>query len=199
MDQTAHYFEEEFKESEKYKPSVEQIKDPKFKGSRSLTHKWAGYEFSQWGKEPESTGVCETLLSNVVKASVEFPQDVKPHSRIQRMHIASRLKSLDEDKLDWATAEAMAFGSLTIDGYNVRLAGEDVERGTFSHRHAVLQDQDSLNGSKFTTPLNDSQYMKQNAIGRFQVLNTNLNELGTMAYEYGYSLENPKNLVLWEA
>jgi 2-oxoglutarate dehydrogenase E1 component len=56
------------------------------------------------------------------------------------MHIANRLKSLEEDKLDWATAEAMACGSLTIDGYNVRIVGEDVERGTFSHRHAVLQD-----------------------------------------------------------
>jgi 2-oxoglutarate dehydrogenase E1 component len=54
------------------------------------------------------------------------------------MHMANRVKSLDEDKLDWPTAEAMACGSLTIDGYNVRIVGEDVERGTFSHRHAVL-------------------------------------------------------------
>jgi len=75
------------------------------------------------------------------------------------MHITNRLKSLEEDKLDWATAEAMACGSLNIDGYNVRIVGEDVERGTFSHRHAVLQDQESFNGSKFTTPLRDSKFM----------------------------------------
>ena len=56
------------------------------------------------------------------------------------MHIAHRLKSIDEDKIDWATAEAMACGSLTIDGYNVRIVGEDVERGTFSHRHALFHD-----------------------------------------------------------
>lgn len=76
------------------------------------------------------------------------------------MHIANRLKSIDEDKYDWATAEAMACGSLTIDGYNVRIVGEDVERGTFSHRHAVLHDQESLAGNKFTTPLKDSQFMR---------------------------------------
>lgn len=115
------------------------------------------------------------------------------------MHIKSRLKDIDEDKYDWATAEAMACGSLIVDGFNVRIVGEDVERGTFSHRHAVLQDSTSLSGSKFTTPLRDSQFMKANSKGRFDVLNTNLNELGTMAYEYGYSLENPKNLCLWEA
>ena len=115
------------------------------------------------------------------------------------MHIANRLKSLEEDKFDWATAEAMACGSLTIDGYNVRIVGEDVERGTFSQRHAVLHDHESLSGHNFTTPLIVSTYMKEHSKGRFSVLNTNLNEMGTMAYEYGYSLENPKNLCLWEA
>lgn len=75
-----------------------------------------------------------------MKASVEFPEGVNPHQRIQRMHIKSRLQSINEDSYDWATAEAMAIGSLTIEGYNVRIVGEDVERGTFSHRHAVLHD-----------------------------------------------------------
>ena len=79
MDQTASYFEDEFKESENYKPSIEQIKDPKFKGSRSLTHKWEGYEFSQWGKEPQTTGFDESALKNIVKASVEVPEGIKPH------------------------------------------------------------------------------------------------------------------------
>jgi 2-oxoglutarate dehydrogenase complex dehydrogenase (E1) component-like enzyme len=115
------------------------------------------------------------------------------------MHITQRLKSIEEDQFDWATAEAMACGSLTMDGYNVRIVGEDVERGTFSHRHAVFHDHESLSGNKFTVPLRDSKFMKEHSKGRFSVLNTNLNELGTMAYEYGYSLESPKNLCLWEA
>ena len=156
-------------------------------------------EFSQWGKDPSNTGVDPEVLKNIVKSSVEIPDTVKPHSRLTRMHIAHRLKSIEEDKFDWATAEAMACGSLTIDGYNVRIVGEDVERGTFSQRHAVFHDTESLGGSKFTTPLRDSKFMKEHAKGRFAALNTNLNELGTMAYEYGYSLENPKNLCLWEA
>lgn len=156
-------------------------------------------KFSQEGQDPSQTGFDQVALTEIVKASVEVPADVRPHSRLQRMHIANRLKSIEEDKLDWATAEAMAVGSLNIEGYNVRIVGEDVERGTFSQRHAVLHDQDSLQGSKFTTPLIDSAYMRSNSKGRFHILNTNLNELGTMAYEYGYSLESPKNLCLWEA
>jgi 2-oxoglutarate dehydrogenase complex dehydrogenase (E1) component-like enzyme len=138
VDSTAAYFEEEFKESANYKPTMEKTLDPTFKGSRSLTHKWAGMHFSQNGKDPDTTGFCETALTNIIKASVEFPESIKPHNRLQRMHIAHRLKSIEEDKLDWATAEAMACGSLTIDRYNVRIVGEDVERGTFSHTHAVL-------------------------------------------------------------
>ena len=75
------------------------------------------------------------------------------------MHIANRLTSIDNNEFDWATAEAMAYGSLLIDGYNVRLSGEDVERGTFSQRHAVFHDQRSPRGN-FTTPLVDSEFMK---------------------------------------
>jgi probable 2-oxoglutarate dehydrogenase E1 component DHKTD1 len=71
-------------------------------------------------------------LINIVKASVEVPPHIKPHSRLQRMHIANRLKSIEDNEFDWATAEAMAWASLTIDGYNVRIVGEDSERGTFS-------------------------------------------------------------------
>ena len=164
-----------------------------------MTHKWAGVEFSQWGKEPNDTGFQKDALTSIIKASVEIPDSIKPHQRLSRMHIAHRLKSIDEDKIDWATAEAMACGSLVMDGYNVRIVGEDVERGTFSQRHAVFHDSESLAGNIFTTPLRDSAYMKKHSKGTFNALNTNLNEIGTMAYEYGYSLENPKNLCLWEA
>jgi len=90
----------------------------------------------------------------------------------------------------------MAFGSLSCEGFNVRLSGEDSERGTFSQRHAVLVDQEKE--SSFM-PLRDSEYMKTNGKGRMQIINSNLSELGVMAFEYGYSLENPRNLCLWEA
>lgn len=79
VEQTAAHFEDEFKESEHYKPSLAQLKDPTFKGSRSLTHKWQGYEFSQWGQEPETTGYDESALKSIIKASVEVPEGIKPH------------------------------------------------------------------------------------------------------------------------
>lgn len=118
------------------------------------------------------------------------------HSRLSRMYIADRTKTIQSGKADWASAEAMALGSLTFDGYNSRLVGEDSERGTFSQRHMVFHDQES---GKTCMPCRDSQYMQDNMKGRLQVYNTNLCELGTMAYEYGYSLESQKNLCIWEA
>jgi probable 2-oxoglutarate dehydrogenase E1 component DHKTD1 len=126
---------------------------------------------------------------------VTLPSDFNVHKRLQSFHIANRLKGIKDNSIDWATAEAMAMGSLNYEGFNTRIIGEDVERGTFNHRHAVFHDQTTNN---VFTPL---QYnLKRNeTTGRFGVFNTNLNELGTMAYEYGYSLESPKNLCLWEA
>lgn len=112
------------------------------------------------------------------------------------MYIEPRLKQLDKGNFDWAMAEAAALGSLAFEGYNARLVGEDTERGTFSQRHAVFTDQDTC---KAFMPLRESPYMQANMQGRMQIHNTNLSELGTMAYEYGYSLESPKNLCLWEA
>ena len=112
------------------------------------------------------------------------------------MFIEARLKQIEKGKIDWATAEAMALGSLAFEGFNSRLVGDDSERGTFSQRHTVFTDQTT---GKRCMPLLESQFMKENLKGRLQVFNTNLSELGTMAYEYGYSLESPKNLCIWEA
>lgn len=113
------------------------------------------------------------------------------------MHIANRSKAIDEDRIDWATAEAMALTSLNHEGYNTRLIGEDVERGTFSQRHMVYHDQERF-GETFS-PLVQNIDRTNKKLGRMQILNTNLNEVGTMAYEYGYSLESPRNLCMWEA
>ena len=131
-EQIDNYFEEEFKASGSVNPKIEDTKNPDYKGSRSLTHKWKGLEFSQWGKEPADTGFDRDALVNIGKASVEIPSDIKPHQRLQRMHIANRLKGIEDNHIDWATAEAMAWGSLVVEGYNVRAVGEDTERGTFS-------------------------------------------------------------------
>ncbi|KAF0698836.1 Aste57867_10560 [Aphanomyces stellatus] len=144
------------------------------------------------------TGVDVDVLKALGRASVTVPSSVPVHNRLERTHIQSRQKMLDQPtvKVDWATAEAMAFGSLLKDGHSVRLAGQDCRRGTFSHRHAAFTDQ--------TT---DQHYFpfrhlptELNPTGRrFDVVNSNLSELAVMGFEYGYSWEDPRALVCWEA
>ena len=195
-EQIEAHFEQEYQQSLTFVPELKNTTDSNYRGSRSLTHKWQGMQFSQNGSEPSQSGYDPDKLVQIAKATVDLPKDFSVHPRLEKMFISSRLKQINQGQFDWATAEAAAFGSLLCDGYNVRLVGEDSERGTFSQRHAVYTDQ------KYSTtyrPLLDSTFMKRNGKGRYQCFNTNLSELGTMAYEYGYSMESPKNLVLWEA
>lgn len=127
--------ENEFEESTIYKPTLEKTTDPTFKGIRAMTHKWEGMKFSTFGKEPKTTGYKKEKLIDIARASVEYDEKhFTPHERLQRTHIEARLKLVKNNKVDWATAEVMALGSLVQEGYNVRFTGEDAERGTFSHR-----------------------------------------------------------------
>lgn len=105
-----------------------------------MTHKWAGMKFSQDGSEPQDTGYDTEKLREIVKSTVNIPEGFHVHNRLKRMYIDDRLKTLATDKIDWASAEAMALGSLTFDGFNSRIVGEDSERGTFSQRHFVFHD-----------------------------------------------------------
>ncbi len=97
-------------------------------------------------------------------------------------------------KINRATAESLAFGSLLLEKYHVRLSGQDVERGTFSHRHALLHDQVDFNKPNFVH-LNN---LSKDQAG-FSISNSHLSEYGVLGFEYGYSIENPNSLVLWEA
>eukprot|EP00742_Colponemidia_sp_Colp-10_P003126 GILJ01003330.1.p1 GENE.GILJ01003330.1~~GILJ01003330.1.p1 ORF type:complete len:942 (+),score=147.78 GILJ01003330.1:40-2865(+) len=170
----------------------EEVTSESFKGNRSLTGKWTGMVFSNEGVEPVSTGVDPEELKQIAIASVQIPPNFEPHQRLLRTHIQARVKSVSDDQIDWATAEAMAWGSLLKQGYNIRLSGQDVERGTFSQRHALLVDQRT---EADYVPL---QQLSQNQ-GRFSVGNSHLSEFGVVGFEYGYSLENPKTLAIWEA
>ncbi|CAH0475901.1 unnamed protein product [Peronospora belbahrii] len=152
----------------------------------------------------DATGVDIDNLIQVGLASVELPERIQPHSRLQRSHINSRQKMLQvkdgenpEDlRVDWATAEAMAFGTLMQDGHSVRLAGQDCRRGTFSQRHASFTDQRT---EERYFPLQHHLPKKSDIVGKLSVVNSNLSELAVMGYEYGYSVESPYNLVIWEA
>lgn len=107
------------------------------------------------------------------------------------MHVQGRLKKLAEgNKIDWATAEALAIGSLMYQGHNVRISGEDVGRGTFSHRHAMLVDQKT---NEMYLPLNHMDG------GKLELAHSILSEEAVLAFEYGMAIDNPKNLIIWEA
>ena len=114
-------------------------------------------QFSQWGEEPAQTGFDTAKLVDIAKSTVDLPAGFNVHPRLKKMFIDPRIKTIESGKFDWATAEAIAFGSLASEGYNVRLVGEDSERGTFSQRHAVFTDQETTQAFR---PLIQSNYMQ---------------------------------------
>lgn len=133
-------------------------------------------------------------MVHIAHKSVEHPQNFHLHSHLLKSHIQGRInKVADGNKIDWATAEAMAIGSLLYDGYNVRISGQDVGRGTFSHRHAMLVDQRT---NAIHIPLN---HMDPAQRGHLEIANSILSEEAVLGYEYGMSIEHPRNLIIWEA
>lgn len=138
------------------------------------------------------TGVSNETLKHVGKSLTSVPPDFTVHPNLRKI-LATKEKTLKEGTgIDWATAEALAFGTLLMEGKHVRLSGQDVERGTFSQRHAVLHDQST-----------ERTYAPLNALSpdqaKFTVCNSSLSEFGTMGFELGYSLVDPNALVMWEA
>ncbi|KAI9505841.1 hypothetical protein GGI25_001249 [Coemansia spiralis] len=157
----------------------------------------------------QPTGVDLSTLYEVGVLSATPNKGMEVHPRIERFHIKPRLKKLHEGKaIDWATAEALAFGTLLREGYNVRLCGQDVGRGTFSQRHVMFVCQ---NTEKVYVPLNhmdsaSTTARDNNAIaedvrqqGKIEVVNSNLCEAAAVGFEYGVSLEDPFTLPIWEA
>ncbi len=139
------------------------------------------------------TGIEEDELLALGKEISTLPKDVKPHRMIQRIY-DTRVKSMETKKgIDWATAEALAFAQLIKEGFHVRISGQDVKRGTFSHRHAVVHDQEE---DKTYTPLST---IDKGMTRKFIAANSPLSEAGVLGYEYGYSIANPNTLTIWEA
>lgn len=119
-------------------------------------------------------------------------QTIHPH--LLKTHVNARLTKLaNGTKIDWATAEALAIGSLLYQGHNVRISGEDVGRGTFSQRHVMLVDQQT---NEMLIPLNA---MAHGNGGKLEVANSILSEEAVLAFEYGMAIDNPDNLIIWEA
>ena len=138
-----------------------------------------------------ATGVERPVLDRIFDHLTEYPDDFTIHPKLAKQFEA-RAKLYEEGEVEWATGEALAFGSLLLEGHSVRLAGEDSRRGTFSQRHAALVCNTS--GQPWV-PLDDLE----GADGRFWVYDSLLSEYAALGFEYGYAQQNPDALVLWEA
>jgi 2-oxoglutarate dehydrogenase E1 component len=130
-------------------------------------------------------------LAEIAEVITQLPSDKKFISKISKL-IGDRKTMFDTDRLDWAMGELLAYGSLLVEGYNVRISGQDVERGTFSHRHAVVKVEDS---EEEVVLLNQLKNQK----GKFNIFNSLLSEYGVVGFDYGYALTSPKTLTIWEA
>ena len=160
---------------------------------QSLTGIWEGY-FG--GTEPTDlnakTNIAPELATEVLEKTSNVPTGFHVNKKIARVLEDRREMAIGKTRLDWAAGEALAFGSLSIEGHPLRLSGQDVERGTFSHRHAVLHDVD-----------NNAKYMGLGQLradqARVEIVNSPLSEAAVLGFEYGYSLDCPEGLVMWEA
>jgi 2-oxoglutarate dehydrogenase E1 component len=136
-----------------------------------------------------------------------IPANFNIHKQLDKIFGARKDTIQKGEGIDWATAEALAFGTLLLEGNHVRLTGQDVQRGTFSHRHAVVIDQKTGEGycplnhlAKFTSPtLPLNKQVVPDTQAELVVRNSILSEFGVLGFEMGYSLENPNTLILWEA
>ena len=158
-----------------------------------LEGKWAGFSQAKGEEEQreEPTSISTDLLKEVGYAIFQIPANVKVNPKIIRQLEAKR-KMIDSGQgIDWSTAEALAFGTLLVEGVPVRLSGQDCGRGTFSQRHSVLVDQET---EERFVPLRNIRPNQAN----FQVIDSLLSEEAVMGYEYGYSLAEPNALVMWE-
>ena len=158
-----------------------------------MHEQWKDYERVDENEmiKPIDTKVSKKLLADVTKVISNLPKDKKFIRKIQRL-VESRQTMFDEDRLDWAMAEHLAYGSLLAEGFNVRISGQDVERGTFSHRHAVVKVEDSEEEIILLKNVSDNQ-------GQFNIYNSLLSEYGVVGFDYGYAMASPNTLTIWEA
>ncbi len=137
------------------------------------------------------TAITKKTVDQIVDKLLNLPEGFNPLSKVARLQKGSR-KLIENKKIDWAFGELIAYGSILLEGKNVRMSGQDVKRGTFSHRHAVLRDSKTYKEYNRLSALADSQ-------GEYMIYNSFLSEFAVLGFEYGYSLASPDSLVIWEA
>lgn len=157
----------------------------------SLT--WKGYRhgLAQDFLQSPKTAVDEKKLYELGVKMSTLPEGRKYFRKIAKI-FEDRINAVKGDKLDWGTAEMLAYASLLVEGHSVRISGQDVERGTFSHRHAVVKTEDTEEEIETLNLLSEKQ-------AQFEIHNSLLSEYGVLGFEYGYSLAHPSGLTIWEA
>jgi 2-oxoglutarate dehydrogenase E1 component len=142
---------------------------------------------------PAKTAVSKEVFLDIAKQITQLPSDKKFFKKIEKL-FDDRKKMVESQTFDWAMGELMAYGTLLSEGLRVRVSGQDVERGTFSHRHAVVKFEDS---EEEYIPLTEIKNGSDQA--KFDIYNSHLSEYGVLGFEYGYALANPQSLTIWEA
>ena len=154
---------------------------------------WKDYQKANQNKMLEviDTTYSRLKLEKIVQVISSLPNDKKFINKIKKL-VNNRLTMFEQDKLDWSMAEHLAYGSLLEEGFSVRISGQDVERGTFSHRHGVVKVEDSEEEIILHNNIGDNQ-------GLFSIYNSLLSEYAVLGFDYGYAMASPKTLTIWEA
>ncbi|MDT0644141.1 2-oxoglutarate dehydrogenase E1 component [Zunongwangia sp. F363] len=182
-----------------YKASLEESLDESRKEEKTritpiMQDEWEGYDNAQEDKMMEEVDTTYELekLDKVAEAISKLPEGKKFMRKIDKLVKLRHKMYFEDNKLDWSMAEHLAYGSLMKEGYHVRISGQDSERGTFSHRHAVLKVEDS-----------EEEIILHNNIegrtGEFFIYNSPLSEYGVVGFDYGYAMASPDTLTIWEA
>ncbi len=183
-DEYSAYLEEEFAESKTRNKAL--VYD-------FLEDDWKGYRFGSdedFLTSPE-TGIAKKRLLELGRKLATLPEGKKYYRKTTKV-FKERLAAIEEDRLDWGSAEMLAYATLLVEGHPIRMSGQDIERGTFSHRHAVVKTEDAEEEVVTLNMLEDGQ-------ANFSIYNSLLSEYGVLGYEYGYSLASPNGLTIWEA
>lgn len=158
-----------------------------------MKKEWMGFHYAEEEKMMEAVDTTFDLekLSEIAQTITELPKDRKFLRKISKLIEARNAMFFEQNQLDWAMGEMLAYGTLLKEGFDVRISGQDVERGTFSHRHAVIKAEESEEKIVLLNNLDDNS--------EFYIYNSLLSEYGVVGFDYGYAMASPKTLTIWEA
>ncbi|MFA5300592.1 MAG: 2-oxoglutarate dehydrogenase E1 component [Lutibacter sp.] len=140
----------------------------------------------------ENTAYPKSKLKEIAKVVSTVPKGIKFLRKAERILLDRKNMIFENDKIDWGMGETLAYGSLLQEGFDIRISGQDVERGTFSHRHAILRDEISEDRVNLLNMLGGNQ-------GKMNIFNSLLSEYGVLGFDYGYAMADPNTLTIWEA